>query len=456
MTIHFSVGKLKREEREAIVRQVHQQAKAAACQAVKAVLEALLEAEVTAKLGREKGKMRHVSTQPREIDWQCAGCGCCDAKQMLRDGHYRGSLQTGWGAIEDLAVPMLECQGCGHDVVCHFALFDKYERFWFDLDQDVLLGSGLCESLRHLAERWSETLGSSVGLQTLNKRLNQILALVEQAHCSTREQVPAVVQFDGIWLRYQEPTGQTKRDRRGRQRAERRGKKVVLLVAVGFWADGSGKRAILDWELAEGESQPEWQRLLDRLEARGLRPEAGLQAIIRDGKGELGAAVAQVYAGLVLEQRCIFHKLRNVADKAREDLPGKDHRESRQELLKQAAAIYEAPTAAAAQKELASFVQHWQEQAPKAVSTLQHDFETTIAYYQLPEMARELVRTTSLLERANRELRRKFRQACGFSSRQGALVAIFLQVERFNARWSKQTWASTAQALFFASAALDP
>ena len=244
MTIHFSVGKLKREEREAIVREVYQQAKVAACQAVKAVLEALLEAEVTAKLGREKGVMRQVRSQPREIDWQCGHCGCCDANQMLRDGHYRRSLQTGWGVIEDLAVPMLECQCCGHDVVCHFAVFDKYERFWFDLDQDVLLGSGLCESLRHLKERWSQTLGRSVGLETLNKRLTAILALVEQAQHHKLEQVPAVGQFDGIWLRFQEPTGHSKRDRRGRQRPERKGKKAVLLVALGFWTDGSGKRAI--------------------------------------------------------------------------------------------------------------------------------------------------------------------------------------------------------------------
>lgn len=150
----------------------------------------------------------------------------------------------------------------------------------------------------------------------------------------------------------------------------------------------------------------------------GCGKTAGLQAIIRDGKGELGAAVAQVYGGLVLDQRCIFHKLRNVADKAREDLGGEAHRQTRQELLKQAAAIYEAPDAAQARERLASFVSHWQEQAPKAVSTLQRDFETTIAYYRLPEMARELVRTTSLLERANRELRRKFRQACCFSSRE--------------------------------------
>ncbi len=124
---------------------------------------------------------------------------------MLRDGHYRRSLQTRWGPIEDLAVPMLEWQCCGHDVLCYFAVFDKYERFWLDLDQDVFLGSGLCESLRHLSERWSQTLGSSVGLHTLCQRLNPIIGLVEQAHQRSISEVPAVVQFDGIWLRHQQP-----------------------------------------------------------------------------------------------------------------------------------------------------------------------------------------------------------------------------------------------------------
>jgi hypothetical protein len=62
---------------------------------------------------------------------------------------------------------MLECQQCGHDVLCHFTILEKYERFWLDLDQDVVLGSGLCESLRHLSERWGEAVGSSSGLRTL-------------------------------------------------------------------------------------------------------------------------------------------------------------------------------------------------------------------------------------------------------------------------------------------------
>jgi hypothetical protein len=85
-------------------------------------------------------------------------------------------------------------------------------------------------------------------------------------------------------------------------------------------------------------------------------------------------------------------------------------------------------------------VRTWQEQAPKAVATLQWNFEQTIAISALGGIARELVRTTSPLERTNRELRRKFRQACYFSSRRGAEVAIYLQVQRLHARWTKTSW----------------
>ncbi len=48
MTIHFGQGKLEAHERQAILEAVYQQAKDAATTAVKAVIEALLEAEVTA------------------------------------------------------------------------------------------------------------------------------------------------------------------------------------------------------------------------------------------------------------------------------------------------------------------------------------------------------------------------------------------------------------------------
>lgn len=454
MSIQFVAGKLEGEERKAILQAVQKQLQEAALRAIRPLLTEFCEAEVTAKLGRGKGVPRQVSEQACEIDWQCRYCGCRDANQFTRDGHYRRALETGWGHIEDLQVPMLECQRCGHDVVSSYTILQKYRRFWLDLDQQVLFGTGLCQSLRQLSPQWSAQLESSVSLRTVNERINQIEPLLEQARSEPISDVPAVVQCDGIWLRVQVPTETLKVDKRQRKRHKRRGKKVVLLVALGFWSDG--KREILDWEVADGEDKASWHRLVKRQRERGVRPENGLQAVIRDGCGELGKALALVYGSSIVEQRCIFHKLDNVADKSREELKGEEKKEERKKLMEQARAIYDAQSAAEARVRLAAFAHSWQAQAPKTVATLERDFEQTIAYYRLEGLARELIRTTSLLERTNRELRRKFRQVCCFGSLKGALVAIYIQIQRLNARWAGQTWSEVSHALYFDFLNLNP
>jgi hypothetical protein len=125
MSIPFSQAKLKAEERQAILQAIESQMRQVIIEGVTQVLEEFLEQEVTIKLGRAKRSPRRVSSQPRPIDWQCAHCGCTDANQFTRDGHYRRSLETGWGHLETLQVPMLECQCCEHDVVAQFAILQN-------------------------------------------------------------------------------------------------------------------------------------------------------------------------------------------------------------------------------------------------------------------------------------------------------------------------------------------
>jgi putative transposase len=456
MSITFSQGKLQAAERKTILQAVQQQAKAAALQAIRPVLSEFLEAEVTAKLGRAKGVARRISNTARAIDWQCAYCRCTDANQFTRDGHYRRTLETGWGHLEDLQVPMLECQQCQHDVICSFTILEKYQRFWLDLDQDVLFSSGLCQSLREISERWSATVGGSVGLRTLNERINHLEPLVLQARQEPITQVPTVMQLDGIWLTIQSQSDKQKPDRRKRRRKERTGQRVVVLVALGFWNDGSDRREILDWQIAKSEEHSEWETLLNRLWQRGVTPEQGLQMVVRDGCGGLGEALAFVYGSTVLDQRCLFHKLRNVADKARSELKGEEKREERKQLVAQASAIYQAESAAQAWERLAKWAQDWRERAPKAVATLERDFEQTLVYYSLPSVTCEWIRTTSLLERTNRQLRRKFRQAVTFGSRTGAEVAIYLQVQRLHAHWTQASWWESSHALYFDLWNLNP
>jgi transposase-like protein len=151
-----------------------------------------------------------------------------------------------------------------------------------------------------------------------------------------------------------------------------------------------------------------------------------------------------------------FTSCRVLADKCRADLKGDTSKETRKQLMDQASAIYQAENAEEAGQRLAIFTQTWQEQSPKAVATCARDFEQTLAYYRLDGVARELIRTTSLLERTNRESRRKFRQVCCFGSPTGAEVSIFLQVKRLNACWSQQTWWEASHSLSFAFLDLDP
>ena len=73
-------------------------------------------------------------------------------------------------------------------------------------DQDVLWSSGSCQSLREIAERWSATLGSTVGLRTINERINQIEPLAQNYHEQPINDGPDVIQCDGIWLTLQEGT----------------------------------------------------------------------------------------------------------------------------------------------------------------------------------------------------------------------------------------------------------
>jgi hypothetical protein len=48
------------------------------------------------------------------------------------------------------------------------------------------------------------------------------------------------------------------------------------------------------------------------------------------------------------------------------------------------------------------------------VATFEREFEATLAYFQLEGLPREWIRSTSLLEGINRQLRRKVRQALTF------------------------------------------
>jgi transposase-like protein len=74
-----------------------------------------------------------------------------------------------------------------------------------------------------------------------------------------------------------------------------------------------------------------------------------------------------------------------------------------------------------------SFVVQWHAQQPALVATLCRDWSETVAFFRVlarfPDWPRLFLRTTSLLERVNRLIRRLFRAAGAFHSPTGLLAA---------------------------------
>ena len=64
--------------------------------------------------------------------------------------------------------------------------------------------------------------------------------------------------------------------------------------------------------------------------------------------------MALLYGPQVVEQRCLFHKLRNVTDNCRSEFQGEQKREEKKQFLKQARAVYQAESAEEAKRWLVS------------------------------------------------------------------------------------------------------
>jgi transposase-like protein len=180
-------------------------------------------------------------------------------------------------------------------------------------------------------------------------------------------------------------------------RFELKAKKVKLLVAYGIKADGT--RELISFVRANSESTACWKSFLDNLHTRGLKGRS-LKLIIMDGGAGLWSAVDEVYP-LVEHQLCWVHKLRNVAKYC----PKRD----RPDCLSQAARIMYAESSALAAKRFRAWKEQWQTTIPKAVNCLEKDFDKLIPIFGFPQTVRKMIRTTNVIERCFREVRRRLK-----------------------------------------------
>jgi transposase-like protein len=405
--------------------------KAKISEIVSQCLGVILEEEVDNCLWRERYQRRGKARLRDSDRMVCLRCGSRKTSDFRRNGHYRRGLDTLWGHIE-FEMPQVECI-CGGNVRVTYRTIESRQRVWRDVEAHFRSEYGYGMSLREIKDKLDIELGGSLGLRTINKgvhRVNEVLPVWEYQPVIA---APPVIRVDGLWLTLMIPTGVHKKDTLGRVRAVKTGKRIPILVAQGVWP-ASGRQEVMGWVIAQGEDRDSWGDLFYFLRQKGVKLER-VKLVIGDGSPGLEAFLQQHYPDVPF-QRCIFHKLKNLWRDLTE-LPGMEREQVRQykrAFIEAARQIWQAADEWEAWQRMKTFCEKWQAEQPKTIATLQRDFDLTVTFFRVKQDAAqrgevwpmELLRTISHLERDNRRVRKRLRNAVLFHSQAGLSATLLL------------------------------
>ena len=194
-------------------------------------------------------------------------------------------------------------------------------------------------------------------------------------------------------------------------------------VLVAWCITWEGRKVLIHIAPGTKESGQCCYEFIQEMKRRGLSEPP---LVVTDGAPGLISAVEQCF-GTSLRQRCLAHKMRNLASKLPDDI--------RVEFEQAARASYQAPSKAMARALREDLVERFEKRLPTAVRCFQEDFEACIAHLDCPPAHRRSIRTTNLLERLFEEERRRTKAAPTLFGERPVLKLMFASLIRASDRW---------------------
>ena len=321
-----------------------------------------------------------------------------------RNGYYFRDFATKLGLLRRLRIPRTR-RGYRSQ------LLPRYKRRQEAVHELVRQAFLRGISTRQVGEVLEPVLGEAYSAQTVSNITRELNAAVHQFHHRRLADAYVYLFLDGVVLKMRDPSGTVVRR--------------TILVAYGITA--AGKREVIDYQLAQGESEASWVAFLQNLYLRGLEGR-NLKLITTDGSTGLAAALPLAFP-CVPVQLCWAHKMRNIADK----VPRKEG-----SCVAAASAIYRAKNKNQAQRAFRRWKQHWEVRRPKAVACVERDLEALLHFFDVPEAHWKKVRTTNVIERAFREVRRRTRPISSFSNCESCDRIVFGVISHLNRSWERK------------------
>jgi putative transposase len=196
----------------------------------------------------------------------------------------------------------------------------------------------------------------------------------------------------------------------------------AVLTAIGV--DAEGLRSVLGVSVSLSEAEAHWREFFKSLLARGLH---GVELIVSDAHAGLKEARKACFAG-VPWQRCQFHLLHN----ALQHVP---RQEMKSEVMDDVRSVLDAPDETAARRQLDEVVKKYTSTAPRLAEWLEANVPESLTVLRLPPAHRKRLRTTNMLERLHRELKRRTRVATLFPNEASLLRLVSAVLIELSEEW---------------------
>lgn len=331
-----------------------------------------------------------------------------DQRLDYRNGHYVRNFDTAFGPIENIQVPR------SRSGLFEPTIFDKYQRRQDCVNQSIINCFLLGVSTRNVKDVLKPLLGISISASTVSNATKAVDKLVKEFHNRPLLDEYQFLLIDGINI------------------SVRYGSKSIrktVLAAYGITL--FGQRELIDFRIVKSESKDACESFLNYLFNRGLKG-TNLKLIITDGGKGLISALAIVYPE-IKHQRCWFHKLQNITKLLK--------KKDQSQIIKTLQKIYNAQSKTMALKRFKDFKTSYTKHYPNVVKSLEKDLEELLNFLTIPikkefrGFIRKRIRTTNVIERSFREVRRRTRPMSCFNNNDSLQRIIYAVFFRLNTNW---------------------
>jgi len=329
-------------------------------------------------------------------------------RRAYRAGHYGRRLTAKAGRLE-LKVPKLK------GAVFESAVIERYRRREESVEEaliDMYLAGVSTRQVDDISQLlWGERMPS----QTLSDKLKKVYGDIDAWRTRPLEGEYPYVFVDGVWH---------KRSWGGSV------ENVSILVAIGI--NREGHREVIGVTEGMKEDRASWEQFFRGMIERGLK---GVRLVV----GDRCAGLVSTVNGMLPKaryQRCMVHFMRNVLSKT-----PPSHREWASAALK---AVFAQESREAALAKAGTVAAEMESRKLRsAANCLREGIGETTTYLldEFPSNHRTKLRTNNMIERLNREIRRRTRVVGGFPDSNSALMLVCARIRYVTAdTWSDRRY----------------